>query len=336
METCHTQAGASRIIQASFRILIISLTIAHPGSLVIIHNISESGRRMAKSSRKKNAASTADHQRTCTARPFVAHEASYGQIRRLKPNVAVLPWGATEAHNYHLPCGTDVIEATELGQHAVADANARGARCLLLPCVPFGINHSQLTQFAISMRSSTQQAVLRDVAESLAYQKIDRLVVLNFHGGNEFKSMIRDIVFEVPLFIVQVHGHMLNSQLKAMLKDPTGTHADEFETALLLHLAPQWVDMAAADDGSVTPTSLPVLSATPGTWHTTNWRAATNSSGTGNPHAATATQGREIFQSLVTPLANMLVELSAARPGKFPFVHHTPIRPVNSDNNELS
>lgn len=270
------------------------------------------------------------------ARPAIALEASYKQLRELKPNVAVLPWGATEAHNFHLPCGTDVLEANAVSEAAVLQANAQGARCLLLPCVPFGINHSQLTQFAISMRSSTQQAVLRDIAESLAYQGIDRLVLMNFHGGNEFKSMIRDLAFEIPVFIVQVHAFRVNANLKSMLQNKEGDHADEFETALMLHIAPHWVDMPSADDGAMTPSELPALSSTPGVWFVRNWIETTHSSGTGDPRLATAEQGRAIFESLVTPLTKMLVELSAAQPGQYPFVHHTPIRPVSTNVSEMN
>src|ERR1700760_4569598 len=141
------------------------------------------------------------------ARPFVLHESNYAQAKQLRLNVAILPWGATEAHNYHLPHGTDVIEATALAEAAAERANASGARCVVLPCIPFGNDNAQLTQVAtITMRSATQQAVLHDVAESLVRQNIDRLVILNFHGGNEFKAMIRDIMLDLPIFIVQVHA----------------------------------------------------------------------------------------------------------------------------------
>src|SRR3569623_432560 len=138
-----------------------------------------------------------------TARPFVLHEANLAQLRDLKANVAVLPWGATEGHNYHLPHGTDVVEGNAVGEAAVARANAQGARCLLLPCVPFGNDNMQLAQSAtITMRSATQQAVLFDVADSLVRQGFDRLVILNFHGGNEFRPMIRDVMLALPIFIV--------------------------------------------------------------------------------------------------------------------------------------
>lgn len=38
-----------------------------------------------------------------TARPHVLHEATYRQLMELAPNVAVLPWGATESHNGDFP-----------------------------------------------------------------------------------------------------------------------------------------------------------------------------------------------------------------------------------------
>ena len=257
-----------------------------------------------------------------TARPFVVAEATYRQLLDLRPNIAVLPWGATEAHNFHLPHGTDNIEAARLGEAAVERANAKGARCALLPCVPFGNNNTQLTQVAtITMRSRTQAAVLFDVADSLVRQGIDRLVVLNFHGGNEFKAMIRDVMLDRPIFVVQVQGYQLAPAMKGLLDKPEGGHADEFETSLLLHLAPQWVaPLDQAGDGAVTPSQLPAVTDTPGVWCPRDWQALTRDTGHGDPHAATPAKGERIFNMLVEALTPILVELSAAKEGDFPFV----------------
>jgi creatinine amidohydrolase len=257
-----------------------------------------------------------------TARPFVAHEATYRQLLDLKPNVAILPWGATEAHNYHLPHGTDVIEATALGEAAVAAATAKGAKCVLLPTVPFGNNNTQLTQVAtITMRTATQLAVLRDVAESLVRQGIDRLVVLNFHGGNEFKPLIRDVMFDIPIFIVQINGYALAPAMKKLLDDPTGDHADEFETSLLMHLTPDWVaPLNSAGDGAATKSQLPAVTGTPGVWAPREWKAATKDTGIGNPAKSTAEKGAKAFAMLVDALTPVLVELSNAERGQYPFV----------------
>lgn len=259
---------------------------------------------------------------TYDARPHVVAEATYRQLLDLKPNVAVLPWGATEAHNYHLPHGTDIVEATRLGEAAVERANGQGARCGLLPCVPFGNNNTQLTQVTtITMRTRTQHAVLLDVADSLVRQGIDRLVVLNFHGGNEFKAMIRDVMLDLPVFIVQVHGHQLAPQMKGLFEKPDGGHADEFETSLMMHLAPQWVaPLDQAGDGQVTPSALPAVTDTPGVWSPRDWAALTQDTGHGDPHAATADKGARVFAMLVDALTPLLVELSAADEGDFPLV----------------
>ncbi len=254
------------------------------------------------------------------ARPCVLHEATFPQAVALKPNLAVLPWGATEAHGHHLPYGTDVVEATALGRHAVEDANARGVRCILLPAVPFGMNHDQLYQVAtITMRASTQRAVLMDVAHSLVRQGIDRLVVLNFHGGNEFRSMVRDVMFELPIFVAAVDGYRL-AHCDDLMANGSGDHAGELESSLMLHIAPQWVDMQAAGDGKACASKLPAFSSTPGVWAPRDWRHAAPDTGIGNPKAATAAKGKAVLDRLVGALAPVLVELSQAVDGQYPFV----------------
>ena len=63
-------------------------------------------------------------------------------MREARYDVVVLPWGATEAHNTHLPYATDVVEASEVAIAAAAIAWERGARVVVLPPVPFGVKVS--------------------------------------------------------------------------------------------------------------------------------------------------------------------------------------------------
>jgi creatinine amidohydrolase len=258
-----------------------------------------------------------------SARPFVLAEANLRQLRQLKPNVAILPWGATEAHNFHLPHGTDNIEATALSESAAEKANRRGARCLALPCIPFGNNNLQLAgqMAAITMRSSTQQQVLLDVADSLVRQGIDRLVVLNFHGGNEFKPMIRDVMLDLPIFIVQIHGYQVSPEARELLDARDGEHADEFETSFLMHLTPQWVaPLKSAGRGRAKGSALPAVSDTPGVWAPRDWASLTRDTGVGDPRQATARKGQRIFTMLINAVTEVLVQLSKAKRGDFPYV----------------
>ena len=75
---------------------------------------------------------------------FVLAEQTHQFIRSQKWEVAVLPFGATEPHNFHMPYGTDNFQVEELGRRAVGRAYERGAKVLLLPTMPFGVNTNHL------------------------------------------------------------------------------------------------------------------------------------------------------------------------------------------------
>ena len=44
------------------------------------------------------------------ARPYLIAETNWKSVQETSYEVAVLPWGATEAHNYHLPYATDNLQ----------------------------------------------------------------------------------------------------------------------------------------------------------------------------------------------------------------------------------
>ena len=93
-------------------------------------------------------------------RPYILFEANYRQLREHRPNVAVLPWGATEAHNYHLPYATDNIECDHVAAESARRAWEAGARVVVLPTVPFGVQTGQLDiPLCLNLNPSTQAAI---------------------------------------------------------------------------------------------------------------------------------------------------------------------------------
>jgi creatinine amidohydrolase len=253
-------------------------------------------------------------------RPFVLHEANYRQLKDARPNVAVLPWGATEAHNYHLPHGTDVIEATTLAEAAAAAAHAAGAKVVVLPAIPFGNNAQQLDQVAtISLRTATAAAILADVAHSLTKQGIDRLVLLNAHGGNDFKPLVRDLQAQFGMLIVLINFWQLVPEVTRQTFDDPGDHAGELETSFLLHVCPEWVRMDQAGDGKTVPFKIEALKQ-PGVWTPRPWSATHPDTGCGNPSKATAEKGKRYFEAVTGAVAKLLVELSAAKKGQSPYL----------------
>lgn len=254
------------------------------------------------------------------SRPYVLHEANYQQLKGYRPNVAVLPWGATEAHNLHLPHGTDVIEATSLAERAAELAHEAGARVIVLPTIPFGNNEQQLDQVAtISFRTSTASAILTDVARSLSLQGIDRLVILNGHGGNEFKPLVRDIQKQFGMLLVVINFFQVRADALAEIFDDAGDHAGEMETSLILHLRPQWVAMGQAGKGERVPFAIEGLNQA-GVWTPRPWAASHPDTGSGDPAHASAEKGQRYFKTVSQAIADVLLGLSRAAKGDLPYL----------------
>lgn len=253
-------------------------------------------------------------------RHFILHEANYRQLLDHRPNIAILPWGATEAHNYHLPHGTDVIEATTLAERAAELASQAGARPLVLPTIPFGNNAQQQDQVAtIHFSTSTAQAILLDVARSLKRQGIDRLIVLNSHGGNDFKPMIRDVQLETGLLIVLINFFQMCREEEKQIFPDSGDHAGQLETSFLLHVCPDWVAMEQAGPGNRVPFQINGLTQS-GVWTPRPWSAVHPDTGSGNPAGATADRGQRYITVISQAIAKVIVDLSAAEKGRLPYV----------------
>jgi len=246
-------------------------------------------------------------------RPSILATAPHRDIRHTRYDLAVLPWGATEPHNLHLPYGTDIIETERIGQEAVQRAASQGAKVILLPTVPFGVNTGQLDiPLTINMNPSTQMALLNDVVTSLERHGVSRLVVLNGHGGNDFKQMIREISVAHRMFIASVNWYR-SVPLKDYVEVP-GDHADEMETSLMMFLAPELVlPLSEAGDGKEHRMRIPAFREG-WAWTPRDWRRVTADTGTGNPKAATAAKGARYFIAVTQKIAAFFVALSTMDP----------------------
>ena len=248
-----------------------------------------------------------------SGRPYMLAETSWATLRNEKREVAVLPWGATEAHNFHLPYATDNIESDAIAAESARIAWEAGASVIVLPTVPFGVNTGQADiPFCINMNPSTQLALLRDVALGIARHGTRKLVILNGHGGNDFKQMIRELQLDVQLFVCQLNWYAC-VDAKAFFKD-LGDHAGELETSLMLHVAPNLVrPLDEAGPGSARRFRVSGLREG-WAWAPRQWTQVTADTGVGNPAAATASKGAAYFKAVTERIAGFLGELAAADP----------------------
>lgn len=245
--------------------------------------------------------------------PFILAESTWAEVRTTRFEVAILPWGATEAHNAHLPYATDNIETEAIANASAAIAWQRGARILVLPCVPFGVNTGQRdVPFCLNMMPSTQTALLRDLLPSLQSHGIRKLVILNGHGGNDFKQIIRELQPATSMLLAQINWfHVIPPELHF---EQPGDHAGELETSVTMHLRPDLVR--------------PLESAGPGTsrrhrvsgfrdgtaWTPRPWTQVTEDTGVGDPSKSTAHKGKHYFEAVTEKVASFLVDIAAADP----------------------
>jgi len=248
-------------------------------------------------------------------RPYILAENNWKSVKDTDYTIAILPWGATEAHNYHLPYGTDNIQCDYIAAEAAKLAWEKNVKVAVLPTVPFGVNTQQLDiKLTINMNPSTQAFVLRDVVDSLAGQGIQKLMVLNGHGGNDFRQMIREIKVDYPgFFICNVNWYLVEGDWKKYFED-TGDHAGEMETSIMMHIVPDWVlPLSEAGDGS--SRKLKFHGRHEGwLWAPREWTKVSKDTGIGNPQKSTVEKGKKYLGKIIPKIAEFLIELDSTDP----------------------
>jgi creatinine amidohydrolase len=243
-------------------------------------------------------------------RPWIIAESTWQTVDATPYEVAVLPWGATEPHNFHLPYATDTIQCDHVAAEAARQAWAQGARVAVLPTVPFGVQTTQLDlKFALNVMPSTQLALLGDLVAALEGQGVRKLVVLNGHGGNDFRQIVRELVPRTRMLLCTVNWWQVVDGRGYF--DDLGDHAGELETSVMLHVAPALVrPLAEAGPGRARQPSVAALRER-WAWTPRPWSTVTADTGIGDPKAATAEKGARFLDATVAQLARFLVELAA-------------------------
>jgi creatinine amidohydrolase len=257
--------------------------------------------------------------------PWKLSETNYGTVKQQHFEVAVLPFGATEPHNLHLPYGIDAREADVVGEKICETAHRRGAKVILLPTIPYGTQTNQMKlPFAMNLYPSTLSTIISDLVESLVRTGIHKIVLLNSHGGNDLKWVLRELYGRTPAHLFLCNWYTVCNDVYHEISEQPDNHAGEMETSLALAYFPDLVARNAdgsltADEGRAADTRFEAINRG---WVsiTRPWHLLTSNAGVGNPHAATPEKGRRLMEVLVDRLAQFLVELSAAEVDeRFPY-----------------
>lgn len=218
------------------------------------------------------------------------------------PTVAVLPIGSFEQHDSHLPLATDALIA---GIFARRLAQAYGL--LELPAIPISCSqeHERIPDRpgTVSITATTLASIIADIYESLRRGGIDRLILVNAHGGNYVLSNIvqtanTGLIPNLGLYPGKVQREAARAAAGMETGETADMHAGEFETSILLHEYPELVHSTFSDNDFDQPNRPHLLE---------QGMAAYTKRGTiGKPSSATAEKGRLALASLTTAFAEYL------------------------------
>ncbi len=244
-------------------------------------------------------------------RPYILAETNWKHLKDENIELAILPWGATEAHNFHLPYATDNIESNYIAAESAQIAWGQGAKVIVLPNIPFGVNTGQSDIYLdININPSTQLSILRDVITVMQRQKIKKFLILNSHGGNDFKTMLRELGLEFPDMFLAT-SNWFQAMERGEYFELDGDHAEEMETSLLLHLKPDLV-LPKKDWGDGREKKHKIVEFTESwLWTERKWSSITDDTGVGNPTFATKEKGERFFEDVTQKIAKVMVDLCA-------------------------
>ena len=236
---------------------------------------------------------------------------SYGTVKDTKYELVILPWGAAEPHNYHLPYLTDSFLSHDISvDAAILAKKLYDVNCMVLPTINLGSQNPGQRElaFCLHVRYETQKAILTDIVSSLYIQGFRRMLLVNSHGGNCFKNMVRDLCVDYPDFIIAV-SDVFNVLPKKEYFESDGDHADEFETSVIMHYHPELVDLEKAGDGKSKSFAIQSVNEKVA-WIPRNWQIVSEDTGVGNPEKSTAAKGERFARDLVEKYAKLFYELA--------------------------
>jgi creatinine amidohydrolase len=247
-------------------------------------------------------------------------------------DMVLVPIASTEQHGPHLPLCTDTVTAIE-----VASRVAKINNMLHTPAIWTGYSPQHMAgpgegRGTITIRSSTLQALMYDVARSLIHHGFNKILFINGHGSNVkvVDPVLRKIRYDTGAMVGFCIPYMerYTGLLEGLMENPKdetpGWHASELETSQMLAHNP---DIVRMDRAVKTQTNIPK-------WLPSSFgkkdgapdiqfegysyfqfpmdhHEFTDSGVIGNPERATAAKGQEAFRRYAEHVAKAVQALAA-------------------------
>ena len=247
-------------------------------------------------------------------------------------DMVLVPMASTEQHGPHLPLCTDTVTAIEVASRVCKINNMLHTPALWTGYSPQHMAGPGEGRGTITIRSSTLQALMYDVARSLIHHGFNKILFVNGHGSNVkvVDPVLRKIRYDTGAMVGFCIPYMerYTGLLEGLMENPKdetpGWHASELETSQMLAHNP---DIVRMDRAVKTLTSIPK-------WLPKSFgkkdgapdiqfegysyfqfpmdhHEFTDSGVIGNPERATAAKGQEAFRRYAEHVAKAVQALAA-------------------------
>ena len=226
----------------------------------------------------------------------------------------IIPVAATEQHGPHLPIATDRM----IGWHFAHTLHTKIPKeVLVLPSVAIGCSQHHM-DFAgtLTVSHDSFSSYVEEVIESVLSHDFENIIILNSHGGNQgIGQVILERIGEDASQIVFITWWKL--AIEALLKITETSmggvgHAGEFETSLMMHIAPHLVQEKLIEKGQNQATypwaELDMLRGAKAGLYRSMYDMTTNGV-FGDPTAATARKGEQISNLIVQNLKQIVLDI---------------------------
>jgi creatinine amidohydrolase len=228
------------------------------------------------------------------------HEMSWVEAKEYfaENDTAILPVGSTEQHGPQNPLGTDHLIA-----RAVAEETAKRTGTLCLPVVPFGVSpHHRQFWGTVFIKAGVFREYVRNVCLSLKYYGVEKVVVVNGHGGNAsaLLEMARELREEGMFVSIFQWWTVSGELLPDIFSSEERGHAAAEETSMNLAVHPHLVNIEKAVDEAPRKPTAETRGLVSWIFDTIDY---TSSGVFGKASSASAEKGKKVFGAVVNELA---------------------------------
>jgi len=214
--------------------------------------------------------------------------------------VAVIPTGSTEQHGPHLPLKVDIANTLYIVRKA---AEILYPQVVVTPPVAIGVSpHHLCYPGSLTLRHETFINLLLDICRSLKHHGINKIAIVNGHGGNTAPGSLaarraRDDL-GLKMVFISYWSLIPRGVSDAILETKIiPGHACEFETSLALAIYPELVSK-----------NIPHAVRAP--WYlqglVCDMNERTGDGYVGDPSLATAEKGEKLIDAAVKGLTSLL------------------------------